>query len=388
MSNKNTEILLVRHAFNVANNAGWNNQIGIREQFIYDELFPLDKQYGVKQAEELGNFFNKYLSGKKSLFVVSPYYRTLQTFLHSIQKLNKDSYDMVINKSIREINQGLSYSQPKDYMDSDIDMKINKELRQGSNSIAIPYLQGESELDVRRRLRHFVSELKKIQASGIYDEVIIISHETVLKNIYQLYFNKDIGIKQPTASVIKMDENPSQIFVPNISVPKGYNVSFEQYDNYFMLMSFYNLIQDNKNNRNFQSFYGDIKLLLEDSCFFIPRKGETLVIPPDNTSQKGLFYIDCNLGQDAYTYDKQSTSTYFILDGSGCFDINGKLLNVSKGDIVTIPPNTIFYYSGKMKLIEKMEPNFKEENIVVVKDVNYEEELEDNISNGQIHYKK
>ena len=46
-------------------------------------------------------------------------------------------------------------------------------------------------------------------------------------------------------------------------------------------------------------------------------------------------------------------------------------MKVRAGDVVTIPPNTVFYYKGKMKLIEKMTPNFQAENVVEVKKVKY-----------------
>ena len=92
-----------------------------------------------------------------------------------------------------------------------------------------------------------------------------------------------------------------------------------------------------------------------------------------NTEKKGYFFIDSTYGQEAYTYDKKSTSTYFILDGEGVFELDGKRFAVKAGDVVTVPKNTVFYYSGKMKMIERMVPNFNEKNIIVVKELTTEE---------------
>ena len=67
--------------------------------------------------------------------------------------------------------------------------------------------------------------------------------------------NKQLPIKQKTASVITMEENPMCIFEPPTSVPKGYLVDLDIYNNYSMLMSFYHLIEDLSKEVNFQKFY-------------------------------------------------------------------------------------------------------------------------------------
>lgn len=123
-----------------------------------------------------------------------------------------------------------------------------------------------------------------------------------------------------------MEENPECIFEPQTSVPKGYFVDFDLYNNYRMLMDFYNLIQETKQEPEFQKFYHNIKAPLEDASTFITKKGETLIIPPGNDEKRGYFFIDCTQGQDAYTYDKRSTSTYYVLDGSGVFEIGGHVV--------------------------------------------------------------
>ncbi len=35
---------------------------------------------------------------------------------------------------------------------------------------------------------------------------------------------------------------------------------------------------------------------------------------------------------------------YYILDGEGEFSINGQTVNVTKEDVITVPPNTIYDY--------------------------------------------
>lgn len=51
--------------------------------------------------------------------------------------------------------------------------------------------------------------------------------------------------------------------------------------------------------------------------------GITFIAPPGNDEKRGYFFIDCTKGQDAYTYDTGSTSTYYVLEGEGIFEIGG-----------------------------------------------------------------
>lgn len=102
-------------------------------------------------------------------------------------------------------------------------------------------------------------------------------------------------------------------------------------------------------------------------------EGESLTILPGNSKKRGLYIIDSVFGKDAFTYDTKSTSSYWVLDGEGKFNINGQIVKVKKGDIVKIPPNTVFHYKGQMKLIQKIQPNYDKDNVVEVKKVQYTE---------------
>ena len=317
--------------------------------------------------------------------MVSPYYRTRETLAYAIEHLKASDYDISEEKTIREINQGLLYGQPPTYMNDDIEIELNKEQRKSEYKVAIEYPQGESEIELRRRIRNFSKKLEEYSSKGIYDAIVVVSHETVLKNLYYLVMKKELPIKQKTASIITMEDNPRCVFEPETAVPKGYLVDFSLYKNYSMLIEFYQFVENLKQDSKFQQFCNNMKVPLEDASIFIEKKGETLIIPPGNDEKRGYFFIDCTEGQDAYTYDKGSTSTYYVLEGSGVFEIGGRAIEqngattivdskkqtVTKGDIIVIPKNTIFYYSGNMKLMEKMEPNFVAENVQVVKNVEY-----------------
>ncbi len=376
---KKTQLLLIRHGFTPANNAGWNKQEGIREYFRRDELCPLDKVYGIKQAKELGEYLTKYLKGQKVLILVGPYYRTKQTAFHAIQGLDPTLVTLEIEEPLREINQGLNYGEPKQAFEDDPEAQIYYEEMKSDHKVAVPYLMGESELDVKRRMRRFAKKVKQLQDSGEYDVIIVLSSETTMKWLYYWMFGKHHELKHATASVIEATENPRHLFIPETLVPKGHMVDFEDYKNYSTLSYFYELMEPLKGTPEFQKFFGNLTLPLEDESIFIEKRGETLIIPSGNTDKKGYFFIDCQYGQEAYTYDKESTSTYWILEGSGVFEVDGKRFEVNAGDVVTVPKNTTFYYSGQMKMIERMVPNYKEQNVVVVKELS-DEEIKQGIS--------
>lgn len=367
------KIILCRHGFTPANNVGWNKQKGIDETFYYDEFCPLDETYGVKQVDELGEFLAGELQGKKVMVYLSPYYRTRQTASHIFSKIGDEcsSIDIMEVPAIREINQGLNYARLKEEDD------YEAELRKGPNKVGISYRQGESEVEARRRVRRFSNKLVDYMQTGetegeAYDVVLVVTHETIMHSIMYNMYGKEDGLKILTAGAVEIEGEPKVIFAPETSVPKGYKVKLEDYKDYFRLRSFYDLMFELKQDEKFQAFLGKrIELPLAEETVTFEKSGETLTILPGNTDKKGFFLIDSSLGQDAYAYDKKSTSTYYVLDGEGEFDINGAKLKVKKGDIVTIPPKTVFYYKGKMKLIEKMTPNFQAENVVEVKKVKY-----------------
>lgn len=93
-----------------------------------------------------------------------------------------------------------------------------------------------------------------------------------------------------------------------------------------------------------------------------------------NLEAKGLgLYIEVShKGLDKYVYDKESTHIYYVLEGEGKFCIDRDIFNVKQGDVIEAPSRTEFTYSGKMKLILIMTPDFKTENDV---DTNKENDL-------------
>lgn len=414
--NARTKVYIVRHGFNPANNAGYNGQHNIREKICQnDEYMPLD-EYGKQQAAEVGQYLSEKIGGRRVLVIVSPYYRTRETayiLLNNIPNEQKQHFIIRIVDSIREINQGLEYAQPKDiqkkvsneehlpenvdeqYIDKYVVAQSRCEAAQkGHNPEVVPYCYGESIVDVARRLRVFSRKLKQLIEEEIYNDIVIVSHSTVIRQLYNLLTGESLQYKTNTGSLIELNgyeslpvdeyEARKRIFTPDTIVPKGYMVDYTKFDNYRLLYLMQQYIDAHNTsespNKNFNKFLGDRKTImpLEEQCIFIEKPGETLVILPGNTQKKGMFFIDASKGgQDRITHDCKSKSTYFVTSGTGTFYIRRKLNEdfekrmVKEGDSIVIPPNTIFYYEAEstekgapFQLMEKMEPDFSQENIV------------------------
>lgn len=109
------------------------------------------------------------------------------------------------------------------------------------------------------------------------------------------------------------------------------------------------------------------KKVLPDEPSFIQNglKGYLYNINKENLE---ISFVDSFKGHDKYVYNKESTHIYYIIEGSGEFCINKEIVTVQKGDLIEIPENIEFVYAGNMKLLLIMNPGFKPENNIEVKD--------------------
>lgn len=233
-----SEILLLRHAFTPANNVRWNNQTGVREVFIYDEKCPIDRKYGVIQAEELRTYFNNKLKDKKVAIIMSPYRRVKETI--SIATKDFDEINFFEEKALREINQGLAFATTEEELKETIGFEadVYYDLKRKSNSPAIEYPYGESEIEVRQRVRnvskkiHELANKKDNEGNLRYDVIVIAAHDTINKWVYYWLNNQELlKVKQFNAGVVAAngEQRGEVLFVPSTLVPLGYNVNLEEY---------------------------------------------------------------------------------------------------------------------------------------------------------------
>lgn len=66
--------------------------------------------------------------------------------------------------------------------------------------------------------------------------------------------------------------------------------------------------------------------------------------------------IETDKGHETRIREKECTSHYFIIEGAGNFEIDGKVEKCQKGDLVIVPKGAAFKYTGKMKMLLVSQP--------------------------------
>lgn len=87
---------------------------------------------------------------------------------------------------------------------------------------------------------------------------------------------------------------------------------------------------------------------------------------PLNLTSAEVYQVDSTQGHDGFVTSASITHIYYILEGAGTFEIDEQKLEVTCGDLVEVPPSSVFTFSGKMKLLLIMSPPFAEGEVVVV----------------------
>lgn len=60
---------------------------------------------------------------------------------------------------------------------------------------------------------------------------------------------------------------------------------------------------------------------------------------------------------------------YYVIEGAGVYVLNDEKLSVSKGDVISIPPNTRIHYFGTMRMVLIVNPPWQEENETHIRDI-------------------
>ena len=219
-----TKVYLIRHAFTPANNAGYNNQKGLW-QIALDKDMLLEKEYGEKQAIELGEFLNK-LNGK-ILILASPYLRVQQTLKLALSQMHGD-YDIKVVDDLVEFNSGIHYAHTVDevlemYPESKKYFEgVEKDLE---NAV---YTGGESRNQVKERVKDIALKIQDISLSNKYDYILVFAHGTVNHYIYYWLTGEYIGYNMKNCEVVSVTDKES-LFVPFAFVPKGFMINVQDY---------------------------------------------------------------------------------------------------------------------------------------------------------------
>lgn len=216
-------IYLIRHGFSPANNASYNGQKGLRE-IAEDKDMPLEIKYGRKQAEEIGEFLRN-IKGK-ILVLASPYRRVQETMKIALSKVNFN-YDLKICDELREINSGVHYARTKKEL-----LNLYPEAKEVLDNLhkdflGTKYLNGESQYDVRDRVKNISLEIKRIKN---YDNIIVFGHGTANRWLLYWITGKYIDHALKNGEIIKVNGNSYEtIFIPKTIAPLGYMVDIEKH---------------------------------------------------------------------------------------------------------------------------------------------------------------
>lgn len=84
------------------------------------------------------------------------------------------------------------------------------------------------------------------------------------------------------------------------------------------------------------------------------------------TSKTEFLIITTEAGHDTTIIEHECDFSYYILEGSGAFTIDGKTELCDVGDLVMIPAGHKFTYKGKLKMLLNVTPPFMPEQEEVV----------------------
>ncbi len=219
-----SKLYLIRHAFTPANNASYNNQQGLW-RIAKDKDMPIEREYGVKQALELGKFLGK-LKGK-ILIYVSPYYRVRQTLGYCLFNM-EGNYDIRVLDELHEFNSGVHYAHTVDEV-----LKMYPESRKYFDAAkkdleSAVYTGGESRKMVKARVKEVALMLKEQVKSLDYDYILVFGHGMTNRYIYYWITGDDLNEDMKNGEVLSVSDKKS-LFLPKTVVPKGFMIDIDSY---------------------------------------------------------------------------------------------------------------------------------------------------------------
>jgi len=84
------------------------------------------------------------------------------------------------------------------------------------------------------------------------------------------------------------------------------------------------------------------------------------------TGKTEFLLIETKLGHKTTIIENECDFSYYILEGNGCFIIDGTKEECNPGDLVIVPAGKPFKYIGELRMLLNVTPPFKPEQEVVV----------------------
>lgn len=86
------------------------------------------------------------------------------------------------------------------------------------------------------------------------------------------------------------------------------------------------------------------------------------IFPSEALTDKAEFVlIETSEGHETKIIEKECDFSYYVLEGSGHFEIDGEIEQCGQGDLVVVPAGKKFVYKGDLKLLLICTPPWREE---------------------------
>jgi mannose-6-phosphate isomerase-like protein (cupin superfamily) len=110
----------------------------------------------------------------------------------------------------------------------------------------------------------------------------------------------------------------------------------------------------------------------KQDAFTVEKNGVKMRIYNSNEQcpQAAVVYQETEKGHSEEFLHKESYFIFYIIEGSGTWFIEDQPYEVSAGDVVIIPPNTRFYYRGKLRQVCVTSPAWTAEQEQHIRNVN------------------
>jgi mannose-6-phosphate isomerase-like protein (cupin superfamily) len=89
----------------------------------------------------------------------------------------------------------------------------------------------------------------------------------------------------------------------------------------------------------------------KDNAITFEKQGVTMRVynNKEQCPDASVVYQETLKGHSEEFYHTKSNFIYYIIEGSGTWFIEDKPYNAQAGDVVIVPPNKRFYYTGNLK---------------------------------------
>ncbi|MCL2280723.1 cupin domain-containing protein [Candidatus Saccharibacteria bacterium] len=107
----------------------------------------------------------------------------------------------------------------------------------------------------------------------------------------------------------------------------------------------------------------------------IHKYGVDITLFGDDNLSPNVVYEEVEKGHFQEFYNDTATQTWYIIEGSGVFVLDGEEHKVGAGDLVVVPPKVKKYYLGKMKMVLVTSPTFDSNDEHEVRLIDEEKEV-------------